>query len=464
MVRDMKGESVPGAGVRVTDGCAADLPSLGGSVPLRGVVAMVFAGTDDKLYSLYGYLSQMFPQMLRYLLIPQSLDLLVVVDAPPASDEEEETTSVKALVASLGLRLEDVEEVIELPGYVEPGASLPEGVAPRGRQYRFSLPVTRESQPSWSDDEWSAYDAAGRLPLFLTIHIVVMPVPIPDAALDRDYVRWGTSASRPVELGRPMEPDDCIIGDVGYVQGTRMYTYHLWQLALVQQVDFVFKVDYDIWFHNHIPFNLMVDMAAQDAVFAHSGEFAGGECSCSYRMNLFVEGYSMLIDKRACSQAEDYWENCDRYYTNFVGMRRDFWSSPEVLGFALAANMFPEGFWHHRWTDQTFFHRAIGMVLAQDRQHVRDYSQYRCALEPPNPDERVCFLVPMVAGKAQHCVDRRSAFVHLKQAPAAGVHGSRDWFEEVVPRTGPRDVGVPRWSAGSPVPDNSNYTRFSARC
>jgi hypothetical protein len=71
--------------------------------------------------------------------------------------------------------------------------------------------------------------------------------------------------------------------------------------------------------------------------------------------------------------------DADRYYTNFVVGDSHFFQSGPLLEFARFLTEVEPGFHYFRWTDQVFFHFALGLFLGPDfHEFVVDYTALRC--------------------------------------------------------------------------------------
>lgn len=175
-----------------------------------------------------------------------------------------------------------------------------------------------------------------------------------------------------------------------YVQGTRYYSNDVLNLRIIQNYDYLLKVDLDVEFSDKIiPFHLLHDMKLRGAIFGHTGEFLpNGFGGCTKNINLLVDSFvqmaSMEDGKRdsitpppkwaknanwrtPCSAGVDAFERGkDQYYTNFVVMSVDFFQSEHVRSYGKWMNEFYPGYFRYGWTDQLFFHKVMGLFLGPE--------------------------------------------------------------------------------------------------
>ncbi|CAJ1942016.1 unnamed protein product [Cylindrotheca closterium] len=190
-----------------------------------------------------------------------------------------------------------------------------------------------------------------------------------------------------------------------YVQGTRYYSNDVLQLKILKGYDYLLKVDLDIEFKGDqlFPFHLLHDMRLRGAIFGHSGEFLPkGFGGCTKNINHVVDSFVEMASmvnvttgdddndkptwarqsnwKRPCSAGvEEFDRGKDQYYTNLVVMSVDFFQSEHVRAYGKWMNEYYPGFFRYGWTDQLFFHKAMGLFLGPDfREYVADYTDFRC--------------------------------------------------------------------------------------
>jgi hypothetical protein len=176
-----------------------------------------------------------------------------------------------------------------------------------------------------------------------------------------------------------------------YVQGTRYYSNDVLNLRIIQNYEYLLKVDLDVEFSDNIlPFHILHDMKLRGAIFGHTGEFLPkGFGGCTKNSNLVVDSFVQMAsisrekenhngtDKPAwarnaswkgpCSAGVDAFERGkDQYYTNVIFMSVDFFQSEHVRAYGKWMNEFYPGYFRYGWTDQLFFQKAMGLFLGPE--------------------------------------------------------------------------------------------------
>lgn len=207
----------------------------------------------------------------------------------------------------------------------------------------------------------------------------------------------------------PINPAHCRPAP-NYIDGTRFYTYGAFVLDCVTEFDVWFKIDMNTYFMKPFAFDLVADFMSRNAVFGHTGEFAEGDKSCSVGIHAAMRAYASTQTTSFCTEWDKtkVYDDSDWYYSNFVMGAVKFWSHPLVLRLGLYLNEYESGFFEHRWTDQIFFHKAMGVLLSLDENvhspYIIDYSQFRCVY----PEDAGC----MSAGNLTTCANTSATFVH----------------------------------------------------
>ena len=200
-----------------------------------------------------------------------------------------------------------------------------------------------------------------------------------------------------------VDPPECN-APRSYIQSTRWYTNEMLHLSILQEYDYFIKLDLDIFMERTIPIDMLHDMKQRRAVVGHTAAFPEGlGTDCAKGIVKAVQEYldrhnhsihhdaTREIHKeswqgRYCTEKHDTWElatDTDLYYTNFFIGLVEFWTQPAVLDLARYLSEYREGFFRHRWTDQIFWHQAMGLFLkSKKQQHVADYTAFRCSVEP----------------------------------------------------------------------------------
>lgn len=194
----------------------------------------------------------------------------------------------------------------------------------------------------------------------------VMPYP--------DYIR-----NDEAKATEPME--GCNRGTFAqdYVQGTRYYTHPALNLDILKNYDYFLKVDLDIEFDKSriLDMDLLHDMKMRGALLGHTGEFLpNGLSACCTNiqnfMHYFVENttkpWAAAVNwTGSCSAGIDSFEReADQYYTNFVILSVPFFQSEHVRHFGREMNEYYPGFFRYGWSDQLFFHKAMGLFLGPE--------------------------------------------------------------------------------------------------
>jgi hypothetical protein len=227
-------------------------------------------------------------------------------------------------------------------------------------------------------DEYRVMTVTAGVPHTTRVFLAETPVHYPA------YIRQNSSI-----LKEPIQPPMCQ-ADPNYIQGTRWYTNEMLHLGLLQEYEYWVKVDPDIVFNKAIPIHLLHDMKIRGAVFAHSAEYPATVASpCSDHIVDAIREFQQQYQHQApldpswdghiCSTNTCLQVNSDRYYTNFIIGKTSYFQSPRVLELGRFLSEYANGFFRHRWTDQIFFHFALGLFLADFQDYVVDYTEFRCA-------------------------------------------------------------------------------------
>jgi hypothetical protein len=166
---------------------------------------------------------------------------------------------------------------------------------------------------------------------------------------------------------------------VGYVQGTRWYTYDLFLEPIARRYSYWIKLDVDIWFFRPPEFNLVDAMARTGAVFAHTGYIYNGE-GCSNDLHKALLSYLADRNFSAVSGQQPWWVQDDNvYYSNFVVSSMGFHLNEAHLELSRYLSEYRNGFFRYRWTDQSLFHKVFGVFLGpHENMFALDWSHFRC--------------------------------------------------------------------------------------
>jgi hypothetical protein len=224
-------------------------------------------------------------------------------------------------------------------------------------------------------------------------------------------------------LSQPITPRSCQ-APRKYIQATRWYTRELLHLGILKEYDYFLKIDTDILFLDTIPFHILQDMANRNAIFGHTAEYhPKGSKTCAQGIQQAMINFTETVRNTntqdlpswkgsLCTNSPEVQRDTDQYYTNFIIGKVSFWQSPMVLEWSNFLNEFPRGFFTYRWTDQIFWHYAMGLFLENYQDHVIDYTNLRCM---PHPN---CWLssynFQRYGRDAWHNCDNGGFFVHPK--------------------------------------------------
>lgn len=241
----------------------------------------------------------------------------------------------------------------------------------------------------------------------------------------------------------PFDPPACR-APVDYILGTRWYIDDMLHLGILKNFEYFVKLDPDVLFFKPLPYNILHDMKVRGAMFAHTAEYPphgkSGSAQCAKDIVRAVQDFSHHVVHPSTTTAsttydwndslgwtgvpcstspESVFRNADRYYTNFIVGRTDFFQSNHVRALGRYLSQYPNGFFRHRWTDQVFWSMALGLWVTEyddadihNHQHVvADYTEFRCA------PLRNCWLSAHDAKTfpdASNRCDNKGYFLHTK--------------------------------------------------
>lgn len=197
--------------------------------------------------------------------------------------------------------------------------------------------------------------------------------------------------------------------DMEYIQGTRWYSNEMLHLSILKNYDYFLKIDLDIWFllpWNH--FHLLSDMHLKGAVFGHTARYHRFGFACARGIQKAVQKYGRHVCSNELSELK---RDADLYYTNFIIGRVDFWTLPQIQDFGRYLST-TDGFTTQRWTDQIFWHFAMGLMIGADfTEAVADYTDLRCM-----PDPKCWFSQDHYVSRLPQRPNCAGYFVHTKEA------------------------------------------------
>jgi hypothetical protein len=355
--------------------------------PPTGIVVMLAMGTDDTTrvqQDNFRRICKVVPTQIEYFLETQGLDMVLLI-------EESSGWSASSLLSCL--RLEPIPDTNRNWQNLD-GTIL--------------TTMSYQMDPQRMNRQQIQHKA--------TIYIGIIQTEFPQYIQDDPSI-----------LQRPITPKSCQ-APRRYIQATRWYTREMLHLGILQDYDYFLKLDTDILFVDTIPFHLLEDMKRKQAVMGHTAEYhPRGSKTCAKGIRHAVINFTQTMPRAAAfpsSDADSNWHgsscsstpelewDVDWYYTNFVIFETNFWQSSWILRFANFLSDYPQGFYTYRWTDQIFWHQAMGLFLANYTQHVVDYTNLRCM---PNPNcWHSSYDFQTYGPDAWHRCDNGGYFLHPK--------------------------------------------------
>jgi Glycolipid 2-alpha-mannosyltransferase len=373
-----------GAGIRRN--LTLSLP-LNRQSPPSGIVVVLATATDDPRVNrdTFRRICTVFPTQVEYFLEPQGLDMLFII-------QEEWGWTAQSLLSCLKLY----------------------AVAPT------SLNIERSTNKTWTNLDGSTLTATPHY-YDKSRNMVNRKATIYVATTTTSYPKY--IQDDPSVLQQPITPKSCE-APRKYIQATRWYTNEMLHLGILKEYDYFLKVDTDIIFVDSIPFHLLQDLRVKGALFGHTAEYhPRGSKTCTQGIHLAVRNFTASERTKRnirtsswkgthCSLAPELEGDVDFYYTNFIIGKVSFWQSPWVLKFTRFLSEHRQGFFSYRWTDQIFWHNAMGLFLRNYSDYVVDYTNLRCM-----PDPNCWFSsynFQRYGQDAWHRCDNRGYFLHPK--------------------------------------------------
>ncbi|CAB9512064.1 expressed unknown protein [Seminavis robusta] len=350
------------------------------------------------------YICHFFPSQLAHLIVPQGLDVLLVIPKPKKNTTT--TITMRALQKCLNLVPLPTDDDDTDDGYV----------------YQDWQNLDGSTMTTW---EHRAPSFSFTTRIFLAETDLQLP----------PYVQANRSAYLDDTSDTPIaiSPKSCQ-APLTYVQGTRWYIYEMLHLQILQQYDYFFKVDSDVVFTKTIPIQLTHDMTVRGAVFAHFAKYPDRvQTPCADTVAAAVRAFSrqsahLLVDgSNNNNNSTKTWNghycsgdqhplltvDSDRYYSNFIIGRTDYFTSPGPLQLGkFLSHEWTQGFFRHRWGDQAYWHFALGLFLHNFEDAVVDYTEFRCAPEPN------CWMSSQdgkrIPDAANLCRNPSGSFLHTK--------------------------------------------------
>ena len=173
-----------------------------------------------------------------------------------------------------------------------------------------------------------------------------------------------------------------------YVEGTAWYTYQMFRdhAKFLRKYKFFLKIDYDVYFFKPMYFKILNSFKNKNIVFMHGGMAYHEGCAKNARQISisYLEKFNLtskskkarVVNSKGKYFLIDIPSSSDIYYTNFMGGRMSFFSSAGTLRYA--KYLFDRGeYFKTRWTDQVYWHNALGIHIQNFEKHVVSLEQYR---------------------------------------------------------------------------------------
>ena len=164
---------------------------------------------------------------------------------------------------------------------------------------------------------------------------------------------------------------------------TAVFSHHLLFEPLLDQFDFVFKVDTDVRFLRRAPEAPAAVMQQQGCLFLHSQivsilfERHGSDCN----NGVFdaTDTFTRILGTEPASAAYRWCRDVDYFYSNFVGLNLRFSASPALLYFnRWMYECVKDGYFRFRWGDQAPW--PMYLCLARDIPDLANSSDI-CSLQ-----------------------------------------------------------------------------------
>ena len=356
----------------------------------RGLVVTLVLGKSPE-----NFLCRFFPSQLQHLIIPQQWDVLFVVADKSTVGSNKSKNKKRPTSRDANHLKHELISCLNLTQYSTKNQTWYnlDGSILQTQEYRVQLKT----------------DNNETVVLQPRIFLAEMDLNLPK------YIQ-----ANPSLLSVPMEPKQCQ-APIPYIQGTKWYVDEMLQLGILKHYDYFIKLDRDVVFRKPVSIDLLYDMNVRGAVFAHTGEYSSHiEAPCGKGITRAMQDFSLqqspkrphnypiIINNQLCRRDHPKLnKDADLYYTNFIIGRTDFFQSQLVLQFSRFLAEYPQGFFRYRWTDQIFWHFAMGLIIDGNFENaVVDYSEFRCA------PIRNCWM--SVHQYRQDRCDNDGAFFHTK--------------------------------------------------
>ncbi|ORC92534.1 putative glycosyltransferase family 15 [Trypanosoma theileri] len=172
-----------------------------------------------------------------------------------------------------------------------------------------------------------------------------------------------------------------------YIQGTRWYSHGIFDQPIVQRYSFWVKLDVDVAFFRSLDNNLVHLLLSKGRLLGHTGYTYNGR-GCSDELQDAINKFLTKHNMQGVSAGKDWWLSDDRtYYTNFVVGSVNFFLHPQVRSLTAYLNEYYNGFFKHRWTDQSLLHKVMGVFCGpEESDFALNWDNLRCTKKRTTPD------------------------------------------------------------------------------
>lgn len=171
------------------------------------------------------------------------------------------------------------------------------------------------------------------------------------------------------------------IFNYAYVLMTNWYASGMLRLEILDYFDYFMKIDDDIKFIKPLVEDFINDrVVPKRSVLFHSMESIE-DPSCAINLNHAISSFlgfeSSLCERSlvAVRNDDEFKNETTMYYSNFIGGWLGLFTSPEMLHFSNFWYNYEPGMWEHRWGDQQFWTKAVGLFHTKER--VISLEEYR---------------------------------------------------------------------------------------
>eukprot|EP00797_Seminavis_robusta_P009385 Sro1679_g290700.2 (474) ;mRNA; r:11030-12451 len=336
--------------------------------PPTGLVVTMLLGESS-----LDFVCSFFPGQLENFLLPQALDVLFLV--PPDNTPSHQDGGGKTM-------MEQVLECLQL-------SDKPVKATKKWKNLDGSTLTTSEYVLGVVDPNDSR--SSRSISVFLGETVIELP----------RYVREDPSILQKPMTNRCDAP-------VNYISATRWYTDEMLHLSILKDYEYFVKMDTDVAFVKQLPFNILHDMKLRGALFGHTANFARmAPLPCGDEITTAIKAFQLRWlhyeegDRLAAEELFPFkpkskvtWGGAicssnnarmhmdtDYYYSNLIIGRTDYFQREEVRALGRFMTEYPHGFFKYRWTDQSFWHFALGLFVNdfEGGNVVADYTDFRCA-------------------------------------------------------------------------------------